>query len=132
MNTEIPITPQQQAQNETIANFMKEGIWRACNKGGRHKVFWANEYKTKEECQSDIDTYANETRGEVEPRLFPPDYHKSWDALMPAYKKFTKLNGLSIHPFNLHCKMISDWIVRVDVGSAYGALFAAIQWYNEQ
>lgn len=58
-------------------------------------------------------------------------YHISWDWLMPAYKKFSSLQGQPMPSFMVHVRNISAWVERVDIQEAHRFLCIAIEWYNE-
>lgn len=58
------------------------------------------------------------------------EYHKDWNLLMPAYKKFRSLTGMKMPEWLSHCNSIENWIVRVCITEAHKYLVEAILWYN--
>lgn len=62
---------------------------------------------------------------------FPSDlsYHSSWDWLMPACKKFDKLNLLD-KEYERLCDEIDNAVSCYEIKAAFRNFVKAIEWYN--
>lgn len=144
--------------NKMIAEFMNEGYWQVWKIGG-YKPYWADKLTSKdaaqkliEDCDKDRFERFGENvdmiKNEVEPKFIAPDYHKSWDWLMPVVEKIeslgknTLISNISGHYCNIMTgvslmessinnpsKFLGQGESKIE--AVYKALVEFINWYNQ-
>lgn len=61
-----------------------------------------------------------------------PNYHSSWDWLMPACKKWDRLNMEFDREYEGLCDLLDNAVTLYDVRPAFNQLVKNIQWYTKQ
>lgn len=115
-----------QEGNKTIAEFMGIDFWAAFwNNGETH----FNSYrKTKEDIQGLINGSNFLLSNKAVPEMVYLDYHKSWNSLMPVYKKINDdIDRIDLTNESGHQIAMQDALLEADINGVWTNAVALIK-----